>query len=114
MKALIKVIIAALIVHATWRAGTVYWQYYQFKNGAQHTAQFSGRSSDSDLHNQVLEVAKALKIPLDPDRVTVRRVDNHTLIDATYDQGIEVLPRYFYPWQFSVNVDAFTLIPKKD
>ena len=28
MKTIIKLIIAALVVHATWRAGTVYLRYY--------------------------------------------------------------------------------------
>ena len=114
MKTLIKLIIAALIVHATWRAGTVYFRYYQFKDGVQQTAQFSGTRSESDLHNRVLELASELQVPLDADRVRVRRQDNHTLIDATYDERIELLPRYFYPWQLRVNVDAFTIVPKND
>ena len=114
MKTLIKLIVAALIVHATWRAGTVYYRYYQFKDGVQQTAQFSGTRKENELHNRVLELASELQVPLSPDRVSVRRQDNHTLIDATYDEPIELLPRYFYPWQFRVNVDAFTIVPKND
>jgi hypothetical protein len=114
MKTLIKLIIAALIVHGTWRAGMVYFRYYQFKDGVQQTAQFSGTRSEQDLHNRVVELARELQVPLDADRVTIRRQDNHTLIDATYDERIELLPRYFYPWQLRVNVDAFTIVPKND
>jgi hypothetical protein len=114
MKALVKLIIAALVIHATWRTGTVYFRHYQLKDGLQQTAQFSGTRSESDLHNRVMELAGELQVPLDPENVRVRRQDNHTLIDATYDEQIEVLPRYFYPWQFRVHVDAFTLVPKND
>jgi len=114
MKALIKLIIAALIVHATWRAGTVYFRYYQFKDGVQQTALFSGTRSESELQNRVVELARELQVPLEADRATVRRQDNHTFIDATYEERIELLPRYFYPWEFRVNVDAFTIVPKND
>jgi hypothetical protein len=111
MKTIIKLIIAALIVHATWRAGMVYFRFYQFKDGVQQTAQFSGTRSEQDLHGRVLELAREFQVPLDADRVTVRRQDNRTVINATYDERIELLPRYFYPWQLRVNVDAFTIVP---
>ena len=112
MKALIKLIIAALVVHATWRAGMVYWQYYQFRDGVQQIAQFAGRQPDAEVHNRVLGLAKELLVPLDPDRLSVRRQENHTLIAASYDERIELLPRYFYPWEFRVAADAFTIVPK--
>ena len=114
MKTLIKLIIAALVLHATWRAGMVYFRHYQFKDGVQQTAQFAGTRSETALHDRVLELAKELEVPLDADRITVRRQDNHTLIDATYNVRIELLPRYYYPWELKVNVDAFTIVPKND
>jgi hypothetical protein len=114
LKTLVKLIVAALIIHATWRAGTVYLRYYQFKDSVQQTAQFSGTRSVGELHNRVMELANQMQVPLDSERLSVRREDNHTLIDATYDERIELLPRYYYPWEFRVNVDAFTIVPKND
>ena len=113
MKAIIRLIIFGLVILGTVRTGAVYWRHFQFRDGVQQTAQFSSGRSDADIRLQVEEIAKAYEIPLDPERVTVRRVDNHTLIDASYDSRIEILPRYFYPWRFNVNVDAFTLVPKE-
>lgn len=113
MKSLLRLVIAALIIHATWRAGTVYWRHYQFRDGVRQAAQFAGQRSDTELHGQVMELARANEIPLEPGRVQVRRVDNHTLIDASYTEAIELLPRYRYPWDFKVNVDTFTLVPKE-
>lgn len=115
MKALIKLAIAALIVHASWRAGNVYWRYYKFKDGVQHTAQFSGTSSESDLQSRVMQIAGQYQIPVNPEQIRVRREANHTLIDAVYRDRIEIAPSYFYPWEFTVNVDAFTVsMPKSD
>jgi hypothetical protein len=95
MKAIIRLVMAALVVHATWRAGNVWVRYYKFKDGVQQAAQFSERRPTSELHARVMTLAKQNEIPLDPDAVQVRREENHTLVDATYTERIELLPRYF-------------------
>jgi hypothetical protein len=111
MKALFKIIVAALVVHACFRAGTVYWRHYQFEDGVERTAQFGGKNAPNEVHDRVMEIAREFQIPLEPRNVKVRRQQNHMLIDAVYMERIELLPRYFYPWQFTVNVDAFTITP---
>ena len=114
MKALIKLVIAALVVHATWRAGDAYLRYYRFKDGLQQAAQFSLGRSVTEVHNQAVEVAKENDVPIEPDQIAVRRQDNHTLIDASYEERIELFPRYYYPYQFKIAVDAFTIVPRND
>jgi hypothetical protein len=113
MRALIKLVLAALIIYATWRVGSVYLRYYQFKDEVQQTAQFSGQRSENELHTRVLEIAREYQIPLDAERLKVRREDNHTRIDASYVEQIEILPSYRRPWEFTVNIDAFTIVPKE-
>ena len=112
MKTIIKLLVAALILHATWRTGLVWVRYYEFKDGVHQLAQFSERRPESELHARVLTLARQHQIPLAPDAVRVRRQDNHTLVDASYTERIEILPRYFYPWNFNVNVDTFTYYAK--
>jgi hypothetical protein len=109
MKTIIKLVIAALIVHATWRAGSVYLRYFEFRDDVQQIAQFAGRQTDAELRKKVFEAAEVHGIALPDDAATVRRLNNHLLIDATYTEQIELLPRYFYPWQFKMNVDVLTV-----
>jgi hypothetical protein len=113
MKTLLKLIIAAAIVHATVRAGVSYFHYYRFKDVVHHIAQFSGRASENELQNRVVQAAGDFEIPLNPGRVSVRREENHTLIDASYDDRIELLPRFYLPWKFNVSVNTYTLVPKE-
>ena len=112
MKTIIKLVVAALVVHATWRAATVYMRYYEFKDQVHEAAQFSDRRPDSELRARVLTLAEQHQIPLAPEALNVRRQENHTLVDATYSERIELLPRYFYPWEFKVNIDTFTYVAK--
>jgi hypothetical protein len=109
MRVLVKLVIAGLVLHGCWRAGTAYWKHYQFVDEVQATAQFGGKQAEHALHGRVLELAARLDIPLDPERLGIRRELNHTYITADYVRRVEILPRYFYPWNFSVNVNAFTL-----
>jgi hypothetical protein len=110
MKAIIKLLIAALILHATWRAGTVYLRYYQFKDDVTQVAQFGTNQTDNQLRNGVIDAAKRREIALDPESVSVRRQNHHIIIDATYTEQVELAPRYFYPWDAKLHVDVLTLV----
>ena len=113
MRAVIRLIIFALILHATWRTATVYWRHHQFKDGIQQTAQFGSGRSEAELIQQVREIGKAYEIPLSDDSVNARVDNTRVVIDASYVSRIEILPRYFYPWRFAAHVDAFTIVPKE-
>jgi hypothetical protein len=110
MKTIIKLVIAALVVHAVWRAGTVYMRFYEFKDDVTQIAQFGVRATDNELKNNVLDAAKRRDIPLDPGAITVRRHNQRIFIDAQYPEQVEILPRYFYPWTANLHVDVLTLV----
>jgi len=110
MKAIIKLVIAALVIHAVWRAGTVYLRYYEFKDEVTQIAQFGVNVPNNVLRDHVLDASKRLDLPVDPDSVTVQRRQAHILIDANYTEQVEILPRYFYPWQAKMHVDVLTLV----
>jgi hypothetical protein len=109
MGTLIKLVIAGLIIHGSWRAGTAYSKYYKFKDTLQVTAQFAGLRTVSELHARAMELATELEIPVKPEQVNVRQEKNFTYIDAAYTDQIEVLPSYFYPWEFKASVEAFSV-----
>ena len=110
MKAIIKLLVAALILHATWRAGTVYLRYYEFKDDVTQIAQFGLNRTDNDLRNGVIDAAKRRDIALDADTISVRRQNHHIIIDASYTEQVELVPRYFYPWDAKLHVDVLTLV----
>jgi hypothetical protein len=110
MKAIIKLLIAALVLHALWKAGTVYLRYYEFKDEVTQIAQFGTQQSDAQMREAVLEAAKRRDIALDADAVSVRRPNQRIIIDANYREQVELAPRYFYPWEAKVHVDVLTLV----
>jgi hypothetical protein len=109
MKTLIKLVLAALIVHACWKSGSAYFRFYKLEDGAHAAALFAGQRSTAEIHTRVVEIARELEVPLDPEKLIVRREPNHTYIDTAYTEQIEIVPRYFYPWVFKLHLDVFTL-----
>lgn len=110
MKTIVKLILTALVLHATWRAGTVYLRYYNFKDDVTQIAQFGTRQTDNELRNAVVDAAKRRDIALDADAVTVLRQNYRIIIDSHYSERVELAPRYFYPWNARVHVDVLTLV----
>jgi hypothetical protein len=110
MKTIIKLLIAALVLHATWRAGVVYLRYYEFKEDVTQVAQFGTNQTDNYLRDAVIDAARRRDIALDPQSVSVTRQNYHIIIDATYVDQVELAPRYFYPWSAKLHVDVLTLV----
>jgi hypothetical protein len=111
MRTIIKLIVAGLVVHGTWRAGSAYWGYYQFRDGLRDVAQFSRGRAEHDIQKRALEIASQLELPVRPEHIAVRREQDHTFIDASYQTEIELLPAYYYPWEFQVKIDAWSIDP---
>jgi hypothetical protein len=114
MKTLIKLLVAAAIVYASWKGGSAYMRFYQLKDAAQDTALFGAAKSTDEIRNSVFEAANNLNLPVDPDKIIVRRVPNHTYVTTSYVEKIEILPSFFYPWEFKLDIDVLTMTPPKD
>jgi hypothetical protein len=110
MKSIIKLLITAAVLHATWRAGTVYMRYWEFKEEVTQVAQFGVHQSDNQLRNNVYEAAKRREITVDPNDISVKRQNQRIIIDANYLERVELVPTYFYPWEAKVHVDVLTLV----
>lgn len=108
MKTIIKLAVAALLLNGVWQLGTAYWNFYEFKDSVQDTADFSADKSPTQLEDRVRELADRHDIHLDADSLRVRKERTHTYIDASYVQMIELAPRFPYPWSFKVSVDGWT------
>ena len=109
MRTIVKLALVGLILHATWRTGSAYMTFYEFEDQLQKLAQFAGGNSEQELQNRALEIASKLELPVLPENVSVRHENNHTYISAVYRAQIEILPTRRYPWEFKVNVDAWSV-----
>jgi hypothetical protein len=107
IKTIIKLAIAALVVHACWRSANVVLKYYRFKDAVHETVLFSNSKSDAQLQGRVMELAGQFEVPVTTENVEILHQENKTIVNANYTDRIELIPTKFFAWQFKVNVEAF-------
>lgn len=107
MKTLIKLVVAAVLLNAAFRCGSVALKYYQFKDETQQMVLFGQSETVSALTRQILEEAMKRTVPLDPDGLTVDREGARTVADVSYTESVEVFPRFFYPVTFTFSAEAY-------
>jgi hypothetical protein len=109
MRTLIKLAIAALIVHAAYQVGTAYWEHYQFTDAVQQVAQFGEREPVESIKQRVLDLAAERHLPIEADALTVERGPRRIDVDGTYTREILLAPGFQRPWTFTVDVVVLTL-----
>jgi hypothetical protein len=109
IKLAIKLAIVALIANAAWRVGSAYASYYKFKDAVHETTLYGPDKTDAQLRARILELATEYDLAIAEDSFTITRELNHTIVDGTFKQPVEVLPRYRYPWMFTWHVDTLTV-----
>jgi hypothetical protein len=111
IKTLIKLAILFAIGHAAYKAVPAYWHYVQFRDEVTEVARFSGGKTENDIRERIAKLIERHDLPLDASEVAIEPGRSSTAIDASYQQQIEVLPKYFYPWKFDVKVDVMHVRP---
>jgi hypothetical protein len=111
IKTLIKLAILFAIGHAAYKGIPAYWHYVQFRDEVTEVARFSGGKTENDIRDRVAKLIARHELPLDPAEVSIEPGRTSTAIDASYEQRIELVPRYFYPWKFEVKVDVIHVRP---
>jgi hypothetical protein len=112
-KKLIKLLIFLAFAFAGWHAIPPYFTYVEFRDDVHEAARYSGGRSEKELRDLIVTIAQDRGVPLDPDTVTIERTRTMAKIDASYVQPIELLPRYFYDWQYDVKVEVLLARPMK-
>jgi hypothetical protein len=106
IRALVKLVILALIVHAGVRVGPVFWNHYKFRDACQEIARFSAKRPETDVAARVMAKAAQFDIPLPDGAVKVRKQGPVTFIRADYTARLEYLPTRFYPYDFIVDIEG--------
>lgn len=109
MKTIIKLAIAALIVHAGYQVGLAYWQHYQFQDGVQQVAQFAEREPLEQLKVRVLDLAAERGLPIGAENLEISRQQRRIEINGAYTRDILLAPGFQRPWDFTVHVIVLTL-----
>jgi len=109
MRTIIKLAIAALVIHAAYRVGVAYWDHYQFTDAVQQVAQFGESEPVPEIKRRVMELAAERHLPIGEEAITVTRERRRIDVDGEYTRDILLAPGYKRPWKFTVDIVVLTL-----
>jgi hypothetical protein len=105
IKLLIKLAIVALLANAVFHIGSEYLTYVRFRDAIRDAAMFKAKN-DRELMVRIMELSEQYDVPLEEENVALDRMDRKVSIEGWYDKPIEVVPRYQYPWHFSLSLEV--------
>jgi hypothetical protein len=104
MGRIIRLLVVAAIAWAAWHAGMAAWNQFRFSDEVEKIAQFGPDKDAGSVLGAVLEAAARYDLPVAEADVKIRQNQRpaELYIDVSYTVNVEVLPRFFYPWTFTV------------
>jgi hypothetical protein len=112
LKTLIRLLVAALILHACYRGAEATWRYYSFKDDVEQEARFGATTSTSELQRRILLIAAEHGIEIDPADIVITKQGMYVSVAAAYLDYVDVLPRvYTHEQLFEFEVDVHPVRP---
>jgi hypothetical protein len=127
-KTLIKIAVALIVLHGAFRVGNAYWTFYRYSDALLQIAQFGDRRTERQVCDEALSTAAELGVPIAAADLTVLRGGNppfncetgptalkgstqgigsvQLTIEGWYQDRLQLLPGYFYPWEFKPTASA--------
>ena len=109
MRTIIKLAIAALVIHAAYQVGIAYWDHYQFTDAVQQVAQFGESEPVPEIKRRVMELAAERHLPIPEEAITVTRERRRIDVDGEYVREILLVPGYKRLWTFKIDIVVLTL-----
>ena len=106
VRALIKLALVALVVHAGVKIVPVFWNYVRFRDACEEIAKFSSRKSEADTKSRVLAKASQFEIPVTEESVQVRKQGRSRSSARLHRAASSSFRRRFYPYDFAVKVQG--------
>ena len=107
MKTIIKLVAVVALLTATFQASRAAIRHYTFVDALQEALLFAGGKTEDEVAEQVLQIAGDHEIPLEPERIAVRRESYLVVVDAPYVATINLLPGFYeHDWSFDTSVSV--------
>jgi hypothetical protein len=112
MKTIIQLVLAGLIVNASFQAGRSYFNFYRIEEEVREEILHGRITKFSELHRRVIEIAEARGITMEYADVEVshRNAPQDIDVDFSYVDNIAFIPQVFIkPWAYESKVGTHRL-----
>ncbi len=104
IRAVIKLALVLLLVHAGVKCVPVYWKYVELSDQIKETAKFAGKKTEAQLIDRIETIARNVDVSF--DELSVKKQGNITRVTARYQARFEWFPNRFKPYEFIIDVEG--------
>lgn len=90
---LFTLLILAAVGYFAVNAGESYWRFYQYQDVMRQEATFARQKTNDQIITRLRASVDSLGLPDEARMISIRRTANTILIDAAYDDQVE-MPMY--------------------
>ncbi|HMF60984.1 MAG TPA: hypothetical protein VK595_11470 [Vicinamibacterales bacterium] len=109
IRKIIKIAVFLLIANGVYQIAPVAYRNLQFKEALKEMVLYSQRSTDAELVNRTIMLARQNNVPLEQEYVGVRHETGSIHVDATYAEPLKLFPGFTYKWEVTIDATALDL-----
>ena len=106
MRKVISLAVIVLIALFFWRVIPPWMDYFDFQDEVREAARYSEGQTADEVKAHILKLAQESHVPLDADSVKILKEERLVHVSLAYTRNLEILPTYYYPYQFTIEVDT--------
>ncbi len=89
-----------------WRVVPVWMTYFDFRDEVREASRYSEGQTAGQVQQHILNLAQKDNIPLEMNAIKVLKEAQLVHVSMAYTEQLQVLPGYFYPYEFTIEVDT--------
>jgi hypothetical protein len=109
IRKIIKIAVFLLIANGVYQIAPVAYRNLQFKEALKEMVLYSQRSTDAELINRTITLARQNNVPLEREYVGVRHETGSIHVDAIYAEPLKLFPGFTYKWEVTIDAKALDL-----
>jgi hypothetical protein len=109
IRKIIKISVFLLIANFLYQIAPVAYRNIQFKEALHEMVLYSQKSTDAELINRAIALARENDIPLEREYVGVRHETGSIHVDASYVEPLKLFPGFTYKWEVTIDAKALDL-----
>jgi hypothetical protein len=106
---MVKIAVFLLVGNGLYQIAPVAYRNIQFKEALNEMVLYSQKSSDAELINRAILLARENSVPLEREYVGVRHETGSIHVDATYVEPLKLFPGFTYKWEVTIDAKALDL-----
>jgi hypothetical protein len=109
IRKIVKIAVFLLIANFLYQIFPVAYRNIQFKEALHEMVLYSQKSSDAELINRAIALARENNVPLEREYVGVRHETGSIHVDANYVEPLKLFPGFTYKWEVTIDAKALDL-----